>query len=253
MLSTSFVAGSPNWADLGTSDLAACTAFYGGLFGWQAVSAGPESGGYGFFTLDGERVGAYGPLTEPGAAPGWTIYFATADADATAKDIAQSGGAVRVPPTDVMTEGRFGQFTDPTGGYFALWQPGDTPGLDTVNAPGSLCWAELHSDDATAARDFYRTVLGWEYRAVPIGPEATYWVTSTGGETGDFGGIMQSPTATTPWIPYFEVTDCDASVARAVGLGATVRHPAATAPGIGRTAAITDPQGAPLRLITSEA
>lgn len=56
MLSTRFVTGSPNWLDLGTPDIEAATAFYGGLFGWTFQSAGPEAGGYGMFQLDGKTA-----------------------------------------------------------------------------------------------------------------------------------------------------------------------------------------------------
>lgn len=252
MLSTSFVAGSPNWADLGTPDTAASTAFYSGLFDWEPFSAGPEAGGYGFFLLDGKQVAAYGPLGDDGGAPAWTIYFATADADATAKAVEQAGGTVRLAPCDVMTAGRMAQFTDPTGADFALWQPGDTTGLEAVNTPGTLCWVELHTSDEAAARAFYEPVLGWSYREFPMGPDASYWVTTTGSEAESFGGILQSPEPTRPWLPYIEVADCDASVAKAVGLGATLLHPAATAPGIGRMAALADPHGARFSVITSE-
>jgi predicted enzyme related to lactoylglutathione lyase len=252
MLSTSFVAGSPNWADLGTPDPEASIAFYGGLFGWEPFSAGPEAGGYGFFLLDGAQVAAYGPLAEPGASPSWTVYFATADADATAKAAEQAGGTVRLAPFDVMTAGRMSRLTDPAGADFALWQPGDSPGLEAVNSPGSICWVELRSVDAAAARAFYETVLGWGHREVPIGPDASYWVSSTGGEEESFGGIMQSSGPAEPWLPYIEVADCDATVARAVSLGARVLHPAASAPGIGRMAALADPHGARFSVITSE-
>jgi predicted enzyme related to lactoylglutathione lyase len=53
MLTTSFVDGSPNWTDLAASDVSQAAEFYGALFGWQFQSAGPDSGGYGFFTRGG--------------------------------------------------------------------------------------------------------------------------------------------------------------------------------------------------------
>ncbi|GDY55595.1 hypothetical protein SVIO_062180 [Streptomyces violaceusniger] len=145
MLTTDYVPGAPNWLDLGAPDTEAAVAFYGSLLGWRFESAGPEAGGYGFFTLDRKTVAAVGPLTEEGARPAWTPYFHTPDAEATAKTVEQAGGTVRLAPFDVFEEGRMAQFTDPGGARFAVWQPGRTAGLDAVTDPGTLCWTELHS------------------------------------------------------------------------------------------------------------
>src|SRR5215471_16526249 len=94
MLSTNFVDGAPVWVDLGTPDVARAAEFYGSVFGWEFESAGPEAGGYGMFTKDGKTVAAAGPLTEQGAAPSWTLYFRTSDADAVAKAVSAAGGTV---------------------------------------------------------------------------------------------------------------------------------------------------------------
>src|SRR4051812_4236994 len=98
MLTTDYVPGSPNWLDLGAPDVPQAAAFYTGVFGWEFVSAGPESGGYGFFNLNGKTVAAVGPLQEEAARTAWTVYFQTPDADATAKAAEQAGGVVRTLP-----------------------------------------------------------------------------------------------------------------------------------------------------------
>ena len=159
MLTTHYVPGTPNWLDLGAPDIDAAVSFYAAVFGWTFQSAGPDAGGYGFFQLDGRTVAAIGPLTEEGAGSAWTVYFQTPDADATVKAVEQAGGSVRVPPMDVFTAGRLAAFTDPAGGDFAVWQPGDVQGLETVMEPNSLCWTELYTTDAAAAKDFYRSGL----------------------------------------------------------------------------------------------
>jgi predicted enzyme related to lactoylglutathione lyase len=46
------------------------------------------------------------------------------------------------------------------------------------------------------------------------------------------------------WTPYFQVTDCDASTAKAKGLGAQVGVPPTDIPNTGRFAMLADPQGA---------
>src|SRR5260221_12753049 len=155
MLSTNFVNGAPVWVDLGAPEVARAGGFYGWAFGWKFESAGPDAGGYGMFTQDGKAVAAAGPLTEQGAAPSWTLYFRTSDADATAGAVRKAGGTVRAEPADVMSEGRFAQFTDTAGAVFAGWPPGHTQGLGAADDPGTVGWARLAPADAGAAPPLY--------------------------------------------------------------------------------------------------
>jgi hypothetical protein len=48
------------------------------------------------------------------------------------------------------------------------------------------------------------------------------------------------------------VADCDAAVAQARELGATICFGPISAPGVGRFAALTDPQGASFSVITPQ-
>ncbi|MQA85566.1 MAG: VOC family protein [Streptosporangiales bacterium] len=258
MLTTNYVPGTPVWVDLGTPDVDAAVAFYGALFGWEFRSAGPEAGGYGMFTLDGKIVTGAGPLTEQGQSSAWTLYFHTADADATTRAVERAGGTVRFPPFDVFTAGRMAGFADPTGAEFAVWQPGDRKGLDAVTVPNSLCWTELYTTDPAAAKAFYHSVLGWDYEDVPMGG-FSYTVVSPsgGGQDASHGGIMGlseemlAGGMTPRWQPYFEVADCDAVVAKASELGGSAPMPPEDVEGVGRLALLIDPFGAPFALITS--
>ncbi|MEU3372065.1 VOC family protein [Streptomyces sp. NPDC006660] len=262
MLTSTQVPGGLNWLDLGTPDIDAAAAFYGSLFGLRFQSAGPEAGGYGFLQKDGRTVGAIGPLTEGSANSAWTVYFRTVDADATAKAVEQAGGTVRFPPMDVFTAGRMAGFTDPAGAEFAVWQPRETDGLELVNEPGSVSWIELYTTDAETVKEFYRTVLSWDTQDMHMGGAAggvVYTIAGPagGGEKTMHGGIMQLPQqnqdagSRSEWHPYFEVEDCDAAVARAQGLGATVIIPAVDTEGVGRIAMLLDPFGAPFAVIRS--
>ncbi len=258
MLTTAYVPGAPNWIDLGTPDTDAAAAFYRALFGWEFQSAGPDAGGYGFFKLDGRTVAAVGPLTEEGAAAAWTVYFHTRDADATAKAVEQAGGTVRSGPFDVFTAGRMAGFTDPTGARFAVWQPGEVKGLDAVSEPGTLCWTELYTTDAAAAKRFYRSVFDWSTEDMRFG-DHTYTVVAPagGGENAAQGGIMQLPPenvaqgTTSGWHPYIEVADCDAAYSTAIEHRASTLIPPMDAEGVGRLAMFTDPFGARLAVIKS--
>jgi predicted enzyme related to lactoylglutathione lyase len=252
MLTTQYVPGAPNWIDLGSPDVPAAAAFYAAVLGWEFQSAGPEAGGYGFFRLGGETVAAVGPLTEPGAVSAWTLYFHTTDADATAKAVEQAGGTVRAEPFDVFTNGRMGAFTDPAGAEFAVWQPGETKGLDLVTAPGSLAWTELYVPEPNAVRPFYQAVFDFAIDEMPFG-EATYIVMSASrGEDPSLGGIMPlEPGGKPHWLAYFEVADCDAVIGAAQREGGALVAPAADIPGVGRFALLDDPHGARFAVITS--
>lgn len=256
MLSTDFPVGAPNWVDLGVPDVSAAAAFYRATLGWEFSSGGPDAGGYGFFTAGGKTVAGVGPLFDPAASASWTVYFHSPDADATAEAVRKAGGTVRAEPMDVFTHGRMAQFSDPAGAMFAVWQPGGTKGVGAVNDPGTLCWTELHSSDTAAAKDFYQAVFGWAAEDMPMG-EFTYTVIrpAGGGEDSSQGGIVPletEPAGASPyWLAYFEVADCDATVAAASGQGGTVRVPAMDVPGVGRFASLADPAGAVFAVITS--
>jgi len=257
MLTTNFVPGAPNWVDLGAPDVAAAADFYGALFGWEFQSAGPDAGGYGMLTLNGKVVAAAGP-GEEGTEPAWTIYFQVADADATAAAVRKAGGSVRSEPMDVFTAGRMAQFTDPTGAQFAVWQPGDTKGLEAVTEPGTLTWTELHTVDVTAAKAFYNAVFGWNTEDMPMG-DFTYTVVAPagGGEKESQGGMMQltpemaAGGMVTRWVPYFEVEDPDGVAAEATKRGGIVAAGPQDIEGVGRFAVLVDPAGAPFSIIKS--
>ncbi|MCZ4123310.1 VOC family protein [Streptomyces sp. H39-S7] len=262
MLSTDYVPGAPNWLDLASRDIPASAAFYNAVFGWTFQSAGPDAGGYGMFVLDEKTVAGIGPIMADGVQPCWTPYFKTPDAEATAKAVEQAGGTVAFPPMDVFTMGRMAVFTDPAGAGFNVWQPGDNKGLDVVTADNALCWVELHTTDAAAAKAFYHQVFDWEYTDAPM-PGMTYTLIRPAGTDAaaeaEHGGLMDLPPgATGPgsapnWHPYFGTADCDATFATAVAHGATVIMPPDDAPGVGRLAMLLDPAGAQFALLTGVA
>ncbi|PKT70855.1 hydroxylase [Streptomyces populi] len=258
MLTTRFVDGAPNWLDVGTSDIEGAIAFYGGLFGWRFLPAGPDAGGYGFFQVDGRTVAGGMPITAEQGPPSWNVYFRTADAEATSKAVEQAKGTVLVPPVDVPGEGRVAMLADRAGVAFGVRQPGRTTGLGMVGDPGSLCWVELVTPDIAAAAAFYNSVFGWNTSAVPFPGGIYTCVNPAGTEEEDvFGGLV--PLADDPveartgayWLPYIEVPDTDAVVARTQELGGTVRMPATDLEGAGRTARLADPYGARFAVIKS--
>lgn len=105
----------------------------------------------------------------------------------------------------------------------------------------SFIWYELMSTDPKASEAFYTSVVGWTARAFEGGQDYTVL---NAGERGA-GGIMASPPGMGSfWIGYVGVDDVDAACRDATAAGAKVEKEPWDIPGVGRLAAISDPQGA---------
>ena len=172
--------GTPSWVDLSTPDVDASARFYGELFGWEAVEAGPpeETGGYRIIMRDGKAVGGMMGLMDPNQPAVWSTYVAVDDADATARAVRDAGGTVLVEPMDVMDAGRMAFFMDPGGAAIGVWQAGTNKGAQVVNEPGAVTWNELQVRDPEAHKAFYSAVFGWTPEAMQQGPiDYTMWNT----------------------------------------------------------------------------
>ncbi|WP_031088855.1 VOC family protein [Streptomyces sp. NRRL WC-3549] len=257
MLDPAFETGAPNWTDLGTPDVDAATEFYRGLFGWELVRGGPETGGYGMYQLRGKTVAGVMTVPQDQGKPAWSVYFQTPDAEATARTVEQAGGTAAFPPMDVLEYGRMGGFTDNSGAYFGVWQPGTNTGLGMIMEPGSLIWCELYTPDVPAAAAFFQTVFGWQTESMDFAGGSYTMVRPAGGKGADstFGGLVpleSAPGGTSAgprWLPYFHVEDCDQAAADVERLGGTVTQPATDIPDVGRVATFTDPAGAAFSVI----
>ena len=110
------------WNELMTRDVAECKKFYTQLFGWTAEDKpmGPMT--YTMFHKGAQPVGgmlAISPEMGP-TPPNWLSYVAVENCDASAKRVAELGGKIMCPPTDIPTIGRFAVAQDPSGAVFAF-------------------------------------------------------------------------------------------------------------------------------------
>ncbi|WP_330172687.1 VOC family protein [Streptomyces sp. NBC_01498] len=258
MLTTRFVPGSPNWTDLATPDIEGAKTFYQGVLGWNHVSAGPQFGGYGMFQSDGKTVAGAMQLPADQAPPSWTLYFQTADSEATSAAVKDHGGRVVAEPMDVEDLGRMTLCADPSGAGFATWQPGTNTGLEATDDPGALCWAELTSPDTGAAVTFYGSVFDWGTTSMPMpggGGDYVMVHPTEKGPDGMFAGIVPASDASAAaptgpgWLLYFGTADCDAAVAKADQLGGTIVQEPTDIEGVGRFAVLADPYGARFALM----
>jgi uncharacterized protein len=243
--------GTPCWADASVDDLAAASAFYSALFGWETQQGPPETGGYTMCLLNGRPAAAIGPKQPGETAPSaWSTYLAADDLDATVSKAKQAGGQFMMEPMDVMTLGRMTFGTDPSGAGYGIWQARDFGGVGIYNEPGALVWNELMTRDYEGAKAFYASVFGYTYEEVGGGSYSTLKLAGSGDIVGGLGALETGTPADVPpsWGAYFMVEDCDASVAKAVELGASVVRAAADTP-FGRMATVTGPEGEAFSLI----
>jgi predicted enzyme related to lactoylglutathione lyase len=78
---------------------------------------------------------------------------------------------------------------------------------------------ELHTADLPEARATYRQLCGWRAEAVQT-QSGPYMALGLGGRFG--GGIVQCGVRRSTWLPYVQVSDIEAAVARASEFGAAV-------------------------------
>jgi predicted enzyme related to lactoylglutathione lyase len=115
--------GSLSWNELATRQPEAAAAFYPAVFGWEPQEH--DMGGgmvYTEWLLGGKSIGGMTPMDDsiPAGTPThWRVYFAVADADATAAKTADMGGTVHLQPMDIP-QGRIATLSDPQGAFFNI-------------------------------------------------------------------------------------------------------------------------------------
>jgi uncharacterized protein len=253
---SSYAHGVPSWVDVASPDVDASADFYGGLFGWELVTADPpeETGGYGLFTKNEKVVAGIGPLQSPEQPTVWSTYVNVDDADDVVAKAQEAGGQIAMGPIDVLDAGRMAFLIDPTGAIVGIWQARKHYGAQLVNEPGTLGWNELATRDPEAAKVFYPAVFGWEPAAWE-GSDTPYTTWNVDGES--IGGMIEMdenwPEHVPPhWMTYFIVEDADEAAATTQKLGGTVLVAPFDASGVGRIAVLTDPNSAAFSVMAPE-
>lgn len=117
---------------------------------------------------------------------------------------------------------------------------------------GEFSWNELITQDTAKSGEFYSQLFGWQIVPMPMAPAPgmpPYLLFKTDTTPMGAGGMMQAMhECPAHWVPYVVVENADASVAKALALGAQVLAPVMPIPGVGRIAVLKDPQGAVIGL-----
>lgn len=249
MQAQTFLQGKFVWFEHQSDDPARAQAFYEPLFGWQ-VKPMPMDGEPYRMIQSGE-TGIGGLVTgSTGERARWRSFVSVQDVDASYAAALSAGARGVTDPSDYPPVGRGATILDPTGAELSLWRSNHADRADAERVPtGEWYWNELWTGDAKAAVAFYEQVLGYTHDEMNMGEHGSYYVLKS--QDRARGGVFQSPDARTPpiWMPYVHVPDCDATATGAEKQGATVFMPPTDVAGVGRIAAMFDPQGAAIAFI----
>src|SRR3954453_14454654 len=116
---------------------------------------------------------------------------------------------------------------------------------------GVPCAVDTMQPDAEAATRFYGGLFGWELEDwMPPESERRYFVASLRGlDVAAVGSIGEGDAQRAAWNTYFWVDNADETAAKIQDAGGViVSEPVDVPPEAGRTAAFTDPEGAPFRV-----
>ena len=123
---------------------------------------------------------------------------------------------------------------------------GELPPLNEKNSgrlPGKFIWADLVTDDANAAMNFYGQVFNWNFK-----PYGNYVI--VGNDMHPMGGIIQkarpanNSKARPRWFPYMSVSNVGEAEAKVKNSGGKVLQATTTFPKRGAQAIFADPEGA---------
>jgi predicted enzyme related to lactoylglutathione lyase len=235
------------WHEQVSSDPKQAQDFYTQLFGWDAEVFKPGEIDYTMISSGGQSHGGFGKAQEGAPPPHWLSHVRVENVDETVEKVENAGGKLLAGPFEMGEVGRMAIIADPQGAFLGIYQP-----LQEGPVPeGVFVWDELGTTDVEGAEQFYGEVFGWTTK--DMGPDFGGYRIFQVGETG-IGGVMKLQDETFPatWIPYVGVEDADATVTKALGLGASTIVEGMDVPTVGRIAVIKDPQGAVFGIITPE-
>src|ERR1700733_11907160 len=98
---------------------------------------------------------------------------------------------------------------------------------ENMPKPGEFCWNELMTSDVPKAKQFYKTLFGWDSEDHDMGA-MTYTMFKLGDKP--IGGMLQTPAEKEGqipphWMSYVLVTDLEKTIEKAQSLGAVLVVP----------------------------
>jgi predicted enzyme related to lactoylglutathione lyase len=250
------------WRDLLTHDSRASQEFYRELFGWEFENVGSASGldsnsAYTLIRHNGNLIGGMidtVALNNRNDISQWVVLMSVDDVDAAVATVAERGGEVLTPPSNLQQRGTVAVVRDSEGALLGLLQTRDGDPIDREPEVDSFLWDELWTTDVENASAFYGEVAGLEADEWDVDENqesgATYRLLKAG-ETPRVG-IMPNPLEGLQpvWVSYLRVASPAAIAARVADLGGRVIVEARPRPLGGEVAFVAGPSGAGIALQT---
>lgn len=234
------------WAELFTSDSAAATKFYSGVFSWTVTTLDQHGVAYTVFSNAGHPVAGLRQRTNPASAHAarWINYVSVASIDSSLSLVAKAGGTVRAPARPFPKLGSLAIATDNEGSPFGLIQSssGDSPDDEPVT--GDWNWFHLFVKSPKDSAEFYRQVFSYDAAPDPRPGSGSEMLLYSG--TVNRAGVSVIPAradAKPGWVGIIRVLNLDETLARVPALGGEVMVAPHDSVLGSRFAVIADPTG----------
>jgi len=238
------------WYELVTSEAERAKTFYSSVMCWGVLNTSLPDRKYSLFTAGTALVSGVMNLPKNTAKMGmeaaWIGYIGVDDVDATASRIEHLGGALHVPPREIVNVSRYSIFSDPQTARLGLlkWAKPMQQKTADLTSLGRVGWHELLAADAEKAWTFYNEVFGWQRAEAEIRERGSYQLFSSRGIT--MGGILTkaSIVPSARWLYYFNVADIDSAAERVNTAGGEIFNGPIELPNGNSMVQCKDPQGA---------
>ncbi len=209
------------WIDLLTEDVAKASAFYSGLFGWQAELSKENKEYYIFLKGDKPIAGMVAAENRDKQASEslWLLSLSVDDVDRAVALVKKRGGKVLEGPLNIEGRGRMALVSDPAGAPLILLRASGGDPADTKAGTGEWLWTDLFTQDAKKAGDFYRALAGYQKEHIEVKNDHQYDVLKRDGRLR--AGIVELrwEDLEDNWLPYFKVADVGQTIQSARQLG----------------------------------
>lgn len=240
------------WADLFTTDPAAATKFYSGLFGWTANLVTEDGKTYTVFSNGSRPVAGLAPrppsnLKRPSR---WVAYIAVTNLRSTLKLVPKAGGQVRAEARDFPDRGVQAIIADNEGSTIGLLQSSSGDSADDEPKPGDWNWFELFVKQPQVVAAYYRQILDYEMAPDLRTERKNDFLLSSGGVArAGVAPLPQREDAKPGWLGVVRVASLDEALARTVKLGGAILVAPRAAAYESRFAIIADSTGGTVGLV----
>lgn len=232
------------WRDLVTTDAAAVSSFYSGLFGWEITQT--HDGDIDYYTINnnGRMIGGIihpeGRSADKGSE--WVSMLSVQSVENTTENVKAYGGDVYGSEFTVQGRGEVALITDPSKAFIGLIHAADGDPAALELNEGDWLWTELWTDDPEGVTPFYEAFGLRVSKEVKGGND--YYILKAGDEI--VASMMKNPIENwrSQWVPYVRVEDAGATSAKAGSLGGKVVMEPNQQVRDGSVAVVMDPAGA---------